>query len=232
MSYQAWTADDVAAELGRIGLGKYSQAFVDQEITGDLLSGLTTSHLREMGLTIGARIAAQKWITSLSYTEVPKESLDERTDADERVECPECKRRFATDRIARHRAACGKLGRREPFDSHQMRVRDLEPATPSPPQSPEAKQQPRNRSPCCQCGRRCGNQSAENQENACAQLKKRPVFDSRAKRLNGTGAEEFLTRAEDPVKPESDFRKGHATLHEMIKTARRLSKLRRMLEAH
>jgi hypothetical protein len=73
---------------------------------------------------------------------------------------------------------------------------------------------------------------AESRDTERAPTKKRPAWDARKKRLDGTGAEEFFREGEEGlVKPNRDFRKGHAALHEVIQTARRLGKLKRLLES-
>jgi hypothetical protein len=275
MAYYHWTAENVALALKKVGLGKYSQVFIDQEIAGDVLDGLTTEHLREMGLTIGARIAVMQWIASVMALYppegadraagrmeddlAPEEESDldpaparvrcslsarmfaagrmeddlapeEESDLDPspaRVKCSLCARMFAAERIEQHEVACATRKRRAPFDSRQMRIGHLESAPSSPDPSPEAQTLPshrRNRFPH-------RGAITQGHEARCPKPKKRPVWDSKARRLSGTGADEFTREGQGTEIPKPDFRKVHATLHEVIKTAHRLAKLRRMLEA-
>jgi hypothetical protein len=62
----SWSCEQVAAELGKIGLGKFGPKFVEAGISGELLSELKDEHFREMGLPVGPRVQLQKWIKSLS----------------------------------------------------------------------------------------------------------------------------------------------------------------------
>jgi len=41
---------DIAAWLGRLGLGQYEQAFRNNDIDGEVLRGLTADDLRELGV--------------------------------------------------------------------------------------------------------------------------------------------------------------------------------------
>jgi hypothetical protein len=221
MSSQAWSPEEVGTQIAKIGLGQYSPVFIEQEIDGSVLADLRDGDLREMGLTIGARIAVTQWILSLStreevspepdrvdYPEPADESAPDATGL-ERTRCPTCNRNFDVTRIERHTAVCGRAANRRPFDSQKMRTRELEVVT--PPQSPVAERD-------------------EDGRRARSPAKKRPIWDARAKRLEGTGAEEFF-KEEEFVKPNRDFRKGDAALREVIQTARRLAKLRKLLES-
>jgi hypothetical protein len=127
--YRQWKAETVAQELSNLGLEKYGQAFIDQEITGDLLSDLTNDHLREMGLTIGSRIILSRWIKKLE-----SDGLDERDCPQARVPCPHCNRRFATDRINYHAKICGNVKHRTPFEGRHIWGRNC----PSSPKSPKS----------------------------------------------------------------------------------------------
>jgi hypothetical protein len=219
--YVAWSAEEVASEITNIGLGKYSRLFVEQEIDGSVLHCLCDGDLKEMGLTIGARVTVLQWISALPDTHYmpPEDGTGDYPEPDEatsldltalsRTRCPTCHRNFNVDRISRHAAVCGRLAGRRPFDSQKMRTRELKQVV--PPESP-------------------ATEPAEVPRPVKRPMKKRPIWDARAKRLEGTGAEEFF-KDEEPVKPNRDFRKGHAALHQVIHTARRVTKLKRILES-
>jgi class 3 adenylate cyclase len=66
---------DLADWLARIGLGKYTRAFVDQEIDFDLLPLLTESDIRELGLPIGPRRRLLGALSSLRGNTLPRPEL-------------------------------------------------------------------------------------------------------------------------------------------------------------
>jgi hypothetical protein len=145
--HRQWNAETVAQELSKLGLEKYGRTFIDQEITGDLLSDLTNDHLREMGLTIGSRIIVNRWINKLDSDDV-----DDPVCPQARAPCPHCHRRFATDRINCHTKICEKVRRLIPLDGGRVRGRNLPSSPPSPkssssddatPASPRAAEQRR-----------------------------------------------------------------------------------------
>jgi hypothetical protein len=51
-------ADDIGRWLEGLGLGKYINLFAENEITFDALPHLTEDDLKELGLSVGPRIAS------------------------------------------------------------------------------------------------------------------------------------------------------------------------------
>ena len=67
---------DVARWLERLGLGKYAEAFAENDVGDDVLPHLTEAHLKELGVSLGDRVRLVKAIESLDATpaEVPETS--------------------------------------------------------------------------------------------------------------------------------------------------------------
>ena len=57
---------DLAGWLGELGLERYAQAFVDAEVTPEILPELTDADLRELGLPLGPRKAVLKAIHGMA----------------------------------------------------------------------------------------------------------------------------------------------------------------------
>src|SRR6201986_4560514 len=78
---------DIDGWLRRIGLDQYAQTFRDNAIDADVLRDLTDSHLRELGLPLGARLKLLRAVATLGTSERPSASPDitptaPRTDAE------------------------------------------------------------------------------------------------------------------------------------------------------
>jgi hypothetical protein len=69
--------EDIAQQLDAIQLGKYAHGFIAQEITSDPFTVLTNDDCRELGLTIGARIAYTSGCKALFPSIAAKENEDE-----------------------------------------------------------------------------------------------------------------------------------------------------------
>jgi class 3 adenylate cyclase/predicted ATPase len=65
---------DIGAWLGRVGLAQYAQTFRDNAIDVEVLYDLTDTHLRELGLPLGARLKILKAIASLGACEPPPDA--------------------------------------------------------------------------------------------------------------------------------------------------------------
>lgn len=58
---------DISVVLGNIGLRKYVETFVREEITVEMLPMLTEDHLKQLGInTIGARLQFKNYIQALN----------------------------------------------------------------------------------------------------------------------------------------------------------------------
>ena len=57
---------DIAEWLRGLGLGRYTQAFQDAEVTTEVLSELTEADLRELGLPLGPRKIVLKAMQALA----------------------------------------------------------------------------------------------------------------------------------------------------------------------
>ena len=60
---------DIDGWLRRIGLEQYAQAFRDNAIDADVLRDLTDDHLREIGLSLGARLKLLRALAALDTSE-------------------------------------------------------------------------------------------------------------------------------------------------------------------
>lgn len=60
-----WTPDEVASKLDEIGLGKYSDIFRINRITGKMIYFISTDELSDIGMTVVQRKIYQSWIESL-----------------------------------------------------------------------------------------------------------------------------------------------------------------------
>jgi hypothetical protein len=69
--HSEWTAEGVAERLEAQGLGAYKDAFIANEISGSVLLDMNEEHLRELGLTVGARIRFARWLKTLKSSKVP-----------------------------------------------------------------------------------------------------------------------------------------------------------------
>ena len=83
MNTANWTVQDVSRYLQQIGLGQYSQAFVQNDITGLELPYLNDEYLIELGVkSIGHRIKISRFIKSIKNVEPSfpplKPKVDER----------------------------------------------------------------------------------------------------------------------------------------------------------
>jgi len=62
---------DISTILEKIGLGKYAETFIREEIKLDMLPLLTDEHLKQLGInTIGARLKFKSYIRSIHDTEL------------------------------------------------------------------------------------------------------------------------------------------------------------------
>ena len=80
---------DIDGWLRGIGLEQYAQTFRDNAIDADVLRDLTDSHLRELGLPLGARLKLLRAVATLGTSEQPPASPEitppaPRTDAERR----------------------------------------------------------------------------------------------------------------------------------------------------
>jgi hypothetical protein len=212
-----WTPEEVAKRLEAIGLGKYGERFIAQEIGGSALGDLTNDHCRELGLTIGARLRLRAWVRGLG-TLGPKPDPASPDGTVERPPCGFCQRRFHPDALRCHQRSCPRRPdayKPPPFRLHKggqpstQAARVLRALAKSGPA----------RGPPARAVRR-----QEAARRACAPFS-RPGFDSRAQRLRETGAEYSAPAEPAPPVPKKDFRKEHTVLCELIRLSRRLARL-------
>ena len=64
-------ADDIAQWLEGLGLGRYAQAFADNDINFEILPRLTEDDFKDLGLSIGHRRILQAAIEALSADDEP-----------------------------------------------------------------------------------------------------------------------------------------------------------------
>ena len=60
-----WTVADVAKLLDELGMSKYKQSFIDNDIDGKVLPYLNDDYFRELGVSIGHRVTLKKFINSI-----------------------------------------------------------------------------------------------------------------------------------------------------------------------
>jgi hypothetical protein len=62
---ERWTPADVAAHLWQIGLGRYSNAFVENEVDGKNLGSVDVPMLLDMGMSAAHRTVFFEWVQSI-----------------------------------------------------------------------------------------------------------------------------------------------------------------------
>ena len=62
---QATVMRDVAQWLEQLGLGKYAEAFTENDIGSDVLPHLTEEHFKELGVSLGDRLRLLKAIEAV-----------------------------------------------------------------------------------------------------------------------------------------------------------------------
>jgi hypothetical protein len=241
--FTSWTADEVAQQLEPVGLAKYAPRFIAEEITGASLTSLTDDHCRDLGMTIGARIRMMRWIRTLAETipgldELPIRrpvDVEENEEDDEpvpevdvssdvpRSPCRFCERQFHPAVLPRHQNCCARrpgTHKRAPFRMHRRPApakRSSPKKVPSKGQSPVAAEK--------QGSPKKSTRPVAAEKQGSPKKSTRPVFDARAQRIRGTGAEWYQDGPAAPASPKKDFRKDHNVLCEMIRLSRHMAQL-------